>query len=151
MTANDISYAFEKGITLMWNDPGYVMGNDYRITSIELGEELSHIRYNGGKSEAEVFNSEISYAPIEVSKDKFKQYAHDTVYGLGFKKRNALFYGYRDGRWKYMVWSPVELMTKKELMDEFYDWVINHKPLSDWVRYKIAKNEYQMFKIPVSL
>lgn len=151
MTTNEISYAYEKGITLMWNDPDYVMGNDYRIKSIEVGDDISHICYNGGNSEAEVFNTEISYAPQVVSKKIFKDHSHDTVYGRGTTRKNAFFYGYKDTRWKFMVWAPLDLITKKDLMDEFYNWVILHKPLSDFVRFKIAKNESQMFKIPVSL
>jgi hypothetical protein len=151
MTTNEISNAMENGITLMWNDPDYVMGNDYRITSIELGEEISGICYNNGQSEAEVFNSEISIAPERVTKKEFKECSQHTVYSGRGIRINAFFYGYDFYRWKYMVWSPVELSTKKELFDMFYEWVINHKPLEDHVRYRMAKNNTQMFKIPISL
>ena len=45
---------------LIWNDPDYIEGNDYRIVSIEvINDEIAFIKYNQGLSEAEVFLSEI--------------------------------------------------------------------------------------------
>jgi len=60
--------AFREGIILKWNDPD---GNiDYRITDIELAvadeddlfdsDIIYFIKYNEGRSEAEVFHNEIS-------------------------------------------------------------------------------------------
>lgn len=55
------------GGDVVWNDPDPIIGNDYRITHIEDiydDEEIYDltpilIRYNGGKSEAEVYLSEL--------------------------------------------------------------------------------------------
>ena len=45
---------------LIWNDPDYIEGNDYRITSMEvINDEMALIQYNQGQSEAEVFLCEI--------------------------------------------------------------------------------------------
>ena len=45
---------------LIWNDPDYIEGNDYRIVSMKLiNDELALIQYNQGQSEAEVFLHEI--------------------------------------------------------------------------------------------
>ena len=45
---------------LIWNDPDYIEGNDYRIVSMEvINDEIAFIKYNQGLSEAEVFLSEI--------------------------------------------------------------------------------------------
>ena len=45
---------------LIWNDPDYIEGNDYRIVSMEvINDETALIKYNQGLSEAEVFLSEI--------------------------------------------------------------------------------------------
>lgn len=46
--------------TLIWNDPDYIEGNDYRIVSMKvINDEIALIQYNQGLSEAEVFLSEI--------------------------------------------------------------------------------------------
>ena len=45
---------------LIWNDPDYIEGNDYRIVSVEvINDEIALIKYNQGQSEAEVFLHEI--------------------------------------------------------------------------------------------
>jgi hypothetical protein len=46
--------------TLVWNDPDYIEGNDYRIVSMKvINDETALIQYNQGMSEAEVFLHEI--------------------------------------------------------------------------------------------
>jgi hypothetical protein len=46
--------------TLVWNDPDYIEGNDYRIVSMKvINDEIALIQYNQGLSEAEVFLHEI--------------------------------------------------------------------------------------------
>lgn len=44
---------------LIWNDPEPIEGNDYTVTKAIMGEEISTIYYNGGLSEAEVYNDEL--------------------------------------------------------------------------------------------
>jgi hypothetical protein len=153
MNAIEIGELVEKGTTIMWIPPSsyyYDTRKDYRITSIDIGEDTSHISYNNGKCFDFVHNIHITIAPEVISKKQFKEHCHDTVY-IGRTRINALFFGYKDRRWRYMVWSPVKLITKKELFDEFYNWVIHHKALSDCVKYKIARTENDMFQIPITL
>lgn len=53
--------------SIVWNDPNPITGNDYRVVYIEYiydGEEITGttpilIRYNGGRSEAEIFLNEL--------------------------------------------------------------------------------------------
>jgi hypothetical protein len=58
MTKEEINQSLVYGDPLFWKDPDPISGVDYKITHIEVGEEISLIQYNGG-SEAEVFNHEI--------------------------------------------------------------------------------------------
>ena len=45
---------------LIWNDPDYIEGNDYRIVSIEvINDEIALIKYNQCQSEADVFHHKI--------------------------------------------------------------------------------------------
>ena len=45
----------------------------------------------------------------------------------------------------------VNLVAKKELFDEFYEWVINGVELPYYVQYKYAKDDTERFKVPLSL
>ena len=46
---------------LFWIDPDPIEGNDYKVITIKLGDEISEITYNGGLSNAKVFNSELKF------------------------------------------------------------------------------------------
>ncbi len=65
---NELKKAITNGAPLKWNDPDPIEDNDYNITSVgdlsDFEDDMSIlIRYNNGKSEAEVLLSEISYVP----------------------------------------------------------------------------------------
>jgi|Laugresu1bdmlbsd_1035121.scaffolds.fasta_scaffold06652_6 hypothetical protein len=62
-TLHQLTQELKNGATLVWNDPDYIEGNDYKIVSIkELNDEIALIQYNQGLSEAEVFLHEINFS-----------------------------------------------------------------------------------------
>jgi len=59
MSGQEIKALYELEVTLVWNDPVPIKGNDYTITHLsEVNDETALIQYGEG-SEAEVFLSEI--------------------------------------------------------------------------------------------
>ncbi len=62
-TLSQLNEELQNGVTLIWNDPDQIDGNDYTIVSMkEINDEIALIQYNQGLSEAEVFIHEISYS-----------------------------------------------------------------------------------------
>ena len=64
---NELKTALKNNVTLIWNDPDPIGGNDYTITFVEELDEEEFDEYTpiliqyGGGSEAEVFLHEILY------------------------------------------------------------------------------------------
>lgn len=62
----ELKKAIANGTPIKWNDPNPIEDNDYTVTGVEDLSDFEDdmpilIRYNDGKSEAEVLLSEISY------------------------------------------------------------------------------------------
>lgn len=86
-----------------------------------------------------------------MTKKEFKLLCNQAAYTKPGTRINAIFYGYSNGRYKYMAWTDVKNCTKKQLFDIMYDWCIKDKVLPWWVSFKKAETEEQMFKIPITI
>jgi hypothetical protein len=90
------------------------------------------------------------------SKKQFKKYCDlNHVYGRGLNRTNAIFFDWKEtesGRgFKYAVAATIENCTKVELFNHFYNWVCKSISLPYYVRYKVAINDSDRFKTPISL
>jgi hypothetical protein len=93
-----------------------------------------------------------------ITKKLFKELCSTTTYSGGGTRYNAIFYDYQDRAWKYMVWANTKDMTKKDLFNEFYEWLkenegkepnLNGMPW--YVNLKYAPTDEKRFKIPIGL
>jgi hypothetical protein len=65
-TLGELKEALLNKDTIVWNDPDYIEGNDYRVVYVEPIDEEEFewwypilIHYNGGLSEAQVYLHEL--------------------------------------------------------------------------------------------
>lgn len=98
-----------------------------------------------------------------MTKKKFREHCDlNHVYGRGAKRINAIYFDWQDFTYeeiesgkktrgfKFAVASSVENGTKEELFNHFYDWVCNAVNLSYWIYSKVAKDDTQRFKTPIT-
>ena len=87
-----------------------------------------------------------------MTKKKFKELCYHTVYTSTGKRINAFFYDYQSyGGYKYMIWCTTKSLSKKELFDEFYDWVIKGDNPLWYASCKVAETDEKRFKVPLSI
>lgn len=84
-----------------------------------------------------------------MTKKEFKELCRFDEYGYGQRKRNAIFYGYKDHRYKYMVKTNVQNYKKAELFNILYDWVTKGIQPDRYVTTRFAETDELMFKVPV--
>jgi len=66
----------------------------------------------------------------KITKKEFKELCSFHEYGNGYKKRNAIYFGYKTNYgFKYMVKTSVENAKKNELFNILYNWVVNEVSL----------------------
>lgn len=90
-----------------------------------------------------------------MNKKNFKELCSFNVYKGRGKRTNVIFFEWKEndlGRgFKYAVASELENITKAELFNHFYDWIINSINLPYFIRYKYAINDKDRFKTPIAL
>ena len=72
---------------------------------------------------------------------------------------NAFYFDFKQGEingkyfggYKFMVYADVKNITKAELLDWFYRWVINEEQLLPEIQYKYASTDAERFKISLSI
>ena len=83
-----------------------------------------------------------------------------TGYNGGRIKINAIFFDFKQGTtddgkffagYKYMVYSNVRNITKKDLLSRFYEWVIEQVHLAHYIDCKYAETDLERFKPGLSL
>ena len=88
---------------------------------------------------------------IRMTKKEFKNRASIHHYG---KSYIAIFFDWLSedyGRgFKYGVWVVKPSTTQKDLLNLMYDWIYNDVQLPWYVHYKIAQNDNERFKVPIS-
>lgn len=88
-----------------------------------------------------------------VTKKEFKELCYSTTY-KGYRQRyNAIFYDIKDNGWKYMVFADVKDITKKELLNKFYNWLKDPElyDLPWYIYLRCAQTDEKRFKVPISL
>lgn len=87
-----------------------------------------------------------------MTKKEFKERCSFHVYGRGHRRHNAIFFDWAQGLgFKFGVATSIENMTRAELFNDFYKWVIEEIEPSWWIRYKFASDDHARFKVPISL
>ena len=67
MTRNELLRAWGEGLTILWNDPDPIPGNDYEVIDFTVyANGTVVIKYNGGDSEAEVPLDELEAYDYEI-------------------------------------------------------------------------------------
>jgi hypothetical protein len=98
-----------------------------------------------------------------ITKKEFKEQCNCHVYtgyNGGKIRINALFFDFKQGTtedgkffagYKYMVYSNVRNITKKDLLNRFYEWVIEQVHPAYYINYKYAETDLKRFKPGLSL
>ena len=90
-----------------------------------------------------------------MTKKDFKERCSFHTYTRGREKHNAIFFDWQNtdqGRgFKFAVAVSRENSTKKDLLNDLYNWVINGVEPSWWIRYKYAETDSKRFKTPLAL
>ena len=94
-----------------------------------------------------------------MTKKEFKDRCLFQTYTGRRIKINAIFYDWSQGEidnkyfigYKYMVRGDSYWMTKKELFDEFYNFIIKGTNLNSDIDYKYAETDLKRFKLPISM
>lgn len=90
-----------------------------------------------------------------MTKKEFRELCSFHEYGRGRNKHNAIYFGWQSTElgtgFKYGVAASIEFMTKAELFNELYDWVVHEVEPQYCVRYKYAAQDHNRFKVPLTL
>ncbi|MFW6224956.1 MAG: hypothetical protein ACOC4B_01670 [Bacteroidota bacterium] len=88
-----------------------------------------------------------------ISKKEFKELSDIHIYGKGLKRKTALFFDWSESDagsgFKYMYMCIG--YTKKDILDEAYDWIVNEFNPPYWAQYKYASTDSERFKVPLAL
>jgi len=92
-----------------------------------------------------------------MTKKEFKDRCSFHQYGRGKSKKNAIFFDWmseeKNGKYcvgfKYMVKTSIENMTRAELFQTLWNWVMKGVEPQWWVQYKYAENDEDRFKVPI--
>lgn len=97
-----------------------------------------------------------------MTKKAFKEQCNSQTY-VGWNGRkiriNAFFFDYKSGSigdkyfggYKFMVSANVNTMSKAELFNEFYQWVVNGIAPSTVIKVKFADTDEKRFKISLQM
>ena len=89
-----------------------------------------------------------------MNKTEFKKKVRFEIYCRTYPNRtriNALFFDQTSNGFKYMVACEHKTLTKKKLLDVFYNWIVKEENPPYFVHYKYAILDQDRFKISLSL
>lgn len=90
---------------------------------------------------------------IQMTKKEFKERCGMHRYtGRGTPAINGLFFDWQGYHgYKYAVYASSQDISKKDLINAFYDWVLYNRTLPWYVTSKYAETDEKRFKVPISL
>jgi hypothetical protein len=96
-----------------------------------------------------------------MTKKAFKEMCSFHEYGKGSNKRNAIYFDWKTGQieqddttvwyngFKFMVKTSVQNLSKAELFNEFYQWVVNEVQPNYSIQYRYAIKDTDRFKVSI--
>jgi hypothetical protein len=83
-----------------------------------------------------------------MTRKDFKEKCDVHQYGRGYRKRNAIYFDWKDRfGYKFMVKASIQNAKRVELYRILYDWVFKQIEPPYYVEYKYASNNNKRFKV----